>query len=138
MTEEEFYKKLGENCQKLREKAGISPTEMVKRTGVSRSLLYEFETRGKKISAFRLNKIMQVLGLPSIEEWFDPEKKKELNIIVSGSEIAKLMNGKHDKTLDKITETIRLLFLSSEICDEEVDRIQPDEENDPADNQKET
>ena len=75
MTENEFYEKLGKKCRELREAKGITPSQMVKKTGVSRSMLYEFESTGKKISAFRLNKIMQVLDLPSIEDGFEPQKK---------------------------------------------------------------
>lgn len=66
MTEQEFYKQLGQKCKELREKAGIQPKDMIKLTGISRSLLYEFENKGKKISAFRLNKIMEALKIPSI------------------------------------------------------------------------
>lgn len=75
MTENEFYKKLGEKCRSLREKKEITVSQMIQKTGLSRSLLYEFEHKGKKISAFRLNKLMKVLELPSIEEGFDNEKK---------------------------------------------------------------
>jgi transcriptional regulator with XRE-family HTH domain len=78
MTELEFYKSLGEKCKLLREKLDISPTTMAKKTGVSRSLLYEFETDGKKISAFRLNKIMATLGLSTIESEFDEKKTSDL------------------------------------------------------------
>ena len=75
MEEQEFYTKLGERCKELREAAGITPGQMVKKTGLSRSLLYEFETTGKKISAFRLNKVLKTLGLSNIEDALQPEKK---------------------------------------------------------------
>lgn len=74
MTEDEYYMMLGKSCKELREKQNISPSEMIKQTGMSRSLLYEFETKGKKISAWRLSKIFRVLGLSTIEDLLSVKK----------------------------------------------------------------
>lgn len=71
LTEDDYYKALGEKCQKRREDLDISVKEMITQTGLSRSLLYEFETKGKKISAFRLNKVLKTLGLPTIDDSFN-------------------------------------------------------------------
>lgn len=75
MTEKEFYVQLGQRCKQVREDKGISPSQMVKKSGVARSMLYEFETSGKKISAWNINKILKVLELGSIDDLFEPEKK---------------------------------------------------------------
>ena len=74
--EVEFYSRLEQQCKSLRDIKGISVDEVIKVTGMSRSLLYEFEMSGKKVSAFRLNKLMKLLGLPNIEDVvYNGEKK---------------------------------------------------------------
>jgi len=75
MTEKDFYMQLGRRCKQLREAKEISPSQMVKKSGVARSMLYEFENNGKKMSAWNLNKILKVLEMSSIEELFQPQKK---------------------------------------------------------------
>lgn len=75
MTEKEFYVQIGKRCKQVREEKDISPSQMVKKSGVARSMLYEFESSGKKISAWNLNKILKVLELGSIDDLFVPKKK---------------------------------------------------------------
>lgn len=74
-TEKDFYVQLGQRCKEVREEKGISPSQMVKKSGVARSMLYEFETSGKKISAWNINKILKVLELGTLEDLLYPEKK---------------------------------------------------------------
>lgn len=79
MDEKEFYTKLGAKCKELREELNVSFSDMLSKTGLSRGLLYDFENKGKRISAYRLNKVMQVLGLDPIEEIFQ-KKNTEIGM----------------------------------------------------------
>ena len=71
MTEQEYYKKLGEEIKVLRESKGVKKIDLAERMGVKSSILSEFENEGKKISAYRINQIMEILN----GETF-PEKKR--------------------------------------------------------------
>lgn len=70
MTEHEYYIKLGQDIKTLRESKGIKQTELAEKMGVKATMLSEFENKGTKISAYRINQIMGVLS----GETF-PEKK---------------------------------------------------------------
>ena len=122
MTEVEFYKHFGKKCKELRERKGISPGKMIKQTGLSRSGLYEFETRGKKISAYRLNKVLAVLDLPTIDVNFD-SKKKPHPFMLEGDELETMDNGEKKDFLEKVKTFVRLFF-SEEIMMEVAQEFQ--------------
>lgn len=109
MTEKDFYVKLGKRCRQVREDKGITPSAMVKKSGVARSMLYEFETSGKKISAWNINKILNVLELPTLEENFD-SKKKLLPFMFDGDELEQMDNGERKDFLAKVMTFVRLVF----------------------------
>jgi transcriptional regulator with XRE-family HTH domain len=109
MTEQEFYSTLGMKFRALREKAGLTPAQVSRRIGWNRSLLMRFEEQGKKISAFRINQLLGVFGLSTIEDIFEAdEDKKKVQITLSGSGLAdveSLQNGEK-KTLMQILATL--------------------------------
>ena len=71
MTEQEYYKKLGEDIKALRESKGVKKIDLAEKMGVKSSILSEFENEGKKISAFRINQIMEILSGEAF-----PQKKR--------------------------------------------------------------
>lgn len=77
MNEQEFYNILGSKFKELREKAGLTPSQVSRRIGFNRSLLTKFEEQGKKISAFRINQLLEVFGLKKIEDIFEAEDEKK-------------------------------------------------------------
>ena len=84
MTEQEFYTELGLKFKALREKAGLTTSQVSRRIGFNRSLLMKFEEQGKKISAFRINQLLGIFGLSTIEDIFDTEddkKKSKLRLV---------------------------------------------------------
>ena len=80
MTEQEYYKKLGEEIKVLRESKGVKKIDLAERMGVKSSILSEFENEGKKMSAYRINQIMEILN----GETF-PEKKTRLTLRLPAS-----------------------------------------------------
>lgn len=75
MEEKDFYIELGKQVKALREKNNMNPAQFAKKIGIPRSLLISFEDNGKKLSAWRINRILSFFELGSIEELFRPEKK---------------------------------------------------------------
>lgn len=75
MEEKEFYIELGKQVKALREKHDLNPAQFAKKIGIPRSLLVSFEEEGKKLSAWRINKILKYFDLGSIDDLFQPEKK---------------------------------------------------------------
>lgn len=66
--EKEYYILLGQQFKKLRKRVGKTIEEVADAIGVQVALIAQFENNGKKISAYRLNKLMQVFGFKTIEE----------------------------------------------------------------------
>lgn len=84
MTEQEFYNELGAKFKALREKAGLTTAQVSRRIVFNRSLLMKFEEQGKKISAFRINQLLGVFGLQTIDDIFvndDDKKKSKLRLV---------------------------------------------------------
>jgi len=80
MTEQEYYKKLGEDIKVLRESKGVKKIDLAEKMNIKSSILSEFENEGKKISAYRINQIMEILS----GETF-PEKKTKLTLRLPAS-----------------------------------------------------
>ena len=80
MTEQEYYIKLGQDIKILRETKGIKQAELAEKMGVRATMLSEFENKGTKISAYRINQIMEILS----GETF-PEKKTKLTLRLQDS-----------------------------------------------------
>lgn len=76
MTEQEYYLKLGQDIKALRESKGMKQAELAEKMGVKATMLSEFENKGVKISAYRINQIMEILN----GETF-PEKKTRLTLL---------------------------------------------------------
>ena len=66
--EKEYYILLGQQFKKLRKRVEKTIEEVADAIGVQVALIAQFENNGKKISAYRLNQLMQVFGFKSIEE----------------------------------------------------------------------
>lgn len=62
MTEKEYYTSLGNKLRVIREGCGMSRTEVAKSIGVTPSFISLIE-KGEKVSAFRLEQVLGVLGL---------------------------------------------------------------------------
>lgn len=62
MEKNDFFKNLGEQVQTLREKAGLSQTELANIIKIDSSVLSKFEKKGQKLPADRINQIVNVLG----------------------------------------------------------------------------
>ena len=80
MTEQEYYLKLGQDIKALRESKGMKQAELAEKMGVKATMLSEFENKGVKISACRINQIMEILN----GETF-PEKKTRLTLRLPAS-----------------------------------------------------
>ena len=72
MTEQEYYVKLGQDIKALRTSKGIKQAELAEKMGVTATMLSEFENKGTKISAYRINQIMEILSGEAF-----PEKKRD-------------------------------------------------------------
>jgi ribosome-binding protein aMBF1 (putative translation factor) len=61
MNEQEFYQKLGVLIQEARKESGLNQNELADKIGVNRSFVARVESQGEKISAYRLNQILEAL-----------------------------------------------------------------------------
>lgn len=62
METNDFFKQVGQQIQQLREKAGLSQTELARIIDIDPSVLSKFEKKGQKLPADRINQIANVLG----------------------------------------------------------------------------
>lgn len=62
LEEKQFYLDLGQRLLNLRSEAGLKKTDIAEKLGVNTSILSEAENHGKKLSAFRLSQILDVMG----------------------------------------------------------------------------
>lgn len=76
MTEKEFYIEAGKQVRDLRKSIDMTQEDLSEKTGIARSLIAKFESTGKKISAYRLQQIMQAMGFSIVDLGSFPEKKK--------------------------------------------------------------
>ena len=74
MEEREFYEKLGAVIQTVRKQSGLNQNELAEKLGVNRSFIAKVESQGEKVSAFRLNQILEVLTGESLLEKKTPLK----------------------------------------------------------------
>lgn len=59
--EKDFYKWLGSQFQSMREKKGLKQKEVAEQAGVSPGDLSKFENKGKKLSAYRILRLVQAV-----------------------------------------------------------------------------
>lgn len=74
-NEQKFYKWLGEKYRTIREKRGLKQKEIAEQAGIGQGELSKFENRGKKLSAYRISKLLEAIGI-SLEEILDDDAKK--------------------------------------------------------------
>lgn len=72
MTEQEYYIKLGQEFRALRELKGVSQTDLARKIRIPSSIISEFENKGTKVSAYRIDQMMEIL---TGEFLFSSEKK---------------------------------------------------------------
>lgn len=71
MTEQDFYKQLGERIKVLRKKTDLNQVELAEKLGVNKSFIGMIESQGEKASAFRLNQLLEYMNYPSLLEIID-------------------------------------------------------------------
>ena len=59
--EKDLYKWLGSQFQSMREKKGLKQKEVAEQAGVSPGDLSKFENKGKKLSAYRILRLVQAV-----------------------------------------------------------------------------
>ena len=59
--EKDFYKWLGSQFQSMREKKGLKQKEVAEQAGVSPGDLSKFDNKGKKLSAYRILRLVQAV-----------------------------------------------------------------------------
>lgn len=84
-NEIEFYVWLGKKYQELREKKGIKQKEAAAKAGISQSELSKFELRGKKLSAYRIVKLLDALEIKFADLLDDEGKKNSLLLSMAAS-----------------------------------------------------
>lgn len=62
MTEKEYYIWLGNRLKELRAKVGLKQNELAKKVELSPQYISNVE-KGKKLSAYNLNRILEAMGL---------------------------------------------------------------------------
>jgi transcriptional regulator with XRE-family HTH domain len=98
MTEQEFYAELGKRVKALRKKAKMRQEDVATKTGLQRTVLSAFESRGQQIkSANHIRLIVEATG-HTMEDLFVDASEKKLNL--------------------KLTSTVSQNALSDEIIDE--------------------
>jgi transcriptional regulator with XRE-family HTH domain len=60
--EKDFYKWLGNQFQSIREKKGLKQKEIADSAGVTPGDLSKFENKGKKLSAYRILRLVCAAG----------------------------------------------------------------------------
>ena len=75
--EKDFYKWLGSQFQSIREKRGLKQKEVAEDAGVTPGDLSKFENKGKKLSAYRILRLVQAVNC-SMDELIGESEKKNL------------------------------------------------------------
>lgn len=75
MEEKDFYCEIGKKYREVREAKGIKLIDAAEQAGLDNAELSRFERQGKKISAFRLTKLLQAID-SSLEELIGETQKK--------------------------------------------------------------
>ena len=77
-NEKEFYAKTGAKFRKLREEKEINQIVAAKKAGIAPGDLSKFENNGKKLSAYRIIRLLIAINCtPS--DLYDDEQKKTLS-----------------------------------------------------------
>jgi len=75
--EKEFYLWLGKQFQSVRDKKGLKQKEVAELAGVSPGDLSKFENKGKKLSAYRVLRLVQAIDC-SMDDLVGESEKKNL------------------------------------------------------------
>ena len=73
--EKDFYKWLGSQFQTMRERKGLKQKEIAEIAGVAPGDLSKFENKGKKLSAYRILRLVQAINCSMDDLLGDPKKK---------------------------------------------------------------
>ena len=73
--EKDFYKWLGSQFQTMRERKGLKQKEIAEIAGVAPGDLSKFENKGKKLSAYRILRLVQAINCSMDDLLGDTEKK---------------------------------------------------------------
>ena len=79
-NEQNFYKWFGSKYQTIREKKGLKQKEVAEQAGIGQGELSKFENRGKKLSAYRISKLLEAIGI-RFEEILDEDAKKNSRLL---------------------------------------------------------
>jgi transcriptional regulator with XRE-family HTH domain len=79
-NEKEFYRWLGEQYRLYREKKGLKQKEVATKAGIAPGDLSKFENRGKKLSAYRISRLLEAIGL-KLEELFQDDDAKKNSLL---------------------------------------------------------
>lgn len=80
LDEKEFYQWLGKEYQSLRERRGMKQKEVAQIAGIYPTELSRFETTGKKISAYKILRLLKAIN-SSMEEILGEAEKKNLPLL---------------------------------------------------------
>mgnify|MGYP003591327069 CR=1 FL=1 len=75
MNEKDFYKWFGKEFQGLREKRGLKQKDVADIAGIASTELSRFENTGKKISAYKILRLLKAIE-SSMEEILGETEKK--------------------------------------------------------------
>ena len=77
MDEKDFYKWLGSQFQTKREQKGLKQKEVAEMAEIAQGELSKFENKGKKLSAYRILRLLKAINT-SMEEILGEAEKKNL------------------------------------------------------------
>ena len=86
MTEQDFYKWIGERIREFRKASKMTLDEVGEKTGVYAQDLSKFEKYGDKIkSAYTIKEIIEATG-HTMEDLYSPKKKRKLTLTLPVSQ----------------------------------------------------
>lgn len=77
-NEKEFYKWFGDQFRALREQKGLKQNEVAKTAGLAPTDLSKFEKYGKKLSAYRVLRLLKAIDATMDDLIGDASKKNSL------------------------------------------------------------
>lgn len=77
MNERDFYKWFGKEFQVVREKKGLKQKDVAETAGVAPTELSRFENTGKKISAYKILRLLKAIDT-TVEDILGETEKKNL------------------------------------------------------------
>lgn len=80
MNEKDFYKWFGKEFQAMRERKGLKQKDVAKIADIRATTLSMFENSGKKISAYRILRLLKAIE-SSMEEILGETEKKNLPLL---------------------------------------------------------